>query len=185
MSRSPRPSVRPSGVIGIAQNLLIHLFQFIAHSTKSRQRFLPLQFHPVIDIESNVCGYFFLSLKSWGPRSRKPSTSSSMRFCSSFEKARRMFESSSILIPGAGNPECKAPRHVQKRAAQQRLQTCIGAPRQEITKVAFLPHGTFDPVRRCYWPLWPEGREHLVGTRWRGGNHACRNGDSQRAARPI
>lgn len=91
-----------------------------------------------------------------------------MRFCSSFEKARRMFESSSILFPGAGNPECKAPRHVQKRAARQRLQTCIGAPRPEITKVAFLPHGTFDPVRRSYWPLWPEGREHLVGTRWRG-----------------
>lgn len=41
-------------------------------------------------------------------------------------------------------------------------------PRPEITKVAFLPHGTFDPVRRSYWPLWPEGREHLVGTRWRG-----------------
>ena len=62
----------------------------------------------------------------------------------------------------------QSARPVQKRAARQRLQTCIGAPRSEITKVAFLPHGTFDPVRRSYWPLWPEGREHLVGTRWRG-----------------
>lgn len=93
-----------------------------------------------------------------------------------------MFESSSILIPGAGKkcPECKAPSHVLLVRASDGIgpftnglldrdcKSVSKAPRPEITKVPFLPHGTFDPVRRSYWPFWPEGREHLVGTRWRG-----------------
>lgn len=93
-----------------------------------------------------------------------------------------MFESSSILIPGAGKkcPECKAPSHVLLVRASDGIgpftnglldrdcKSVSKAPRPEITKVRFLPHGTFDPVRRSYWPFWPEGREHLVGTRWRG-----------------
>ena len=36
-----------------------------------------------------------------------------------------------------------------------------------LPPLSLLPHGTVAPVLRSYWPFWPEGREHLVGMRWR------------------
>jgi hypothetical protein len=33
---------------------------------------------------------------------------------------------------------------------------------------SLLPHITFDPVRKSYWPFWPEGADILWGTVGRG-----------------